>query len=587
MRGVKRGSIWACINLSNMDEKVLLGFLNKLVGIYSVTTMDFFPVPKIIHLNSAKASDIENNLKAMQTLLTIMGGNGLIVILPEDASSDEKVKDICENLGIIYHCCFPEHADKISEEINKAVRNTPFDSLEEIRQVEDEEDDDSEKMEVCLDEIHNESGDDETQVGSNVTFEEETGETEGSEQLEEENTGEKEGSEQHEEEDTGESEGSEQLEEREEDRSEQLDSSDQQDMDGCDEDQPVKRRYVSSWACINFSGMNQEKTMWFLRMLRTTCVNIGMDLHEWPVMLRCEKSTRPTKIEKTVSDVHAGLSAVLADYAVKERPIGLLIVILPDKPESYDKIEELCESLGFAYQCCSSSDARTPSKQYLKNSAHKIEANILKCVDDLYLPIVHTAVPFLSEAPTFVFGGAINPYSSTTCVASVVGLMDWPAANRYKSLFATQSHNDVIIKDLQILLRNDVTEGQLGYTYENERNVIRMIYPKAQITFVVVTQRPREFPGSEIGEDCNLTKFSYSNVDEESNTLISYRVLHDDNHFTADKLNSLCESLCTRWIRWTYPQICMAPPALFAHRSALVAGDYLREREASTGREIG
>ena len=76
--------------------------------------------------------------------------------------------------------------------------------------------------------------------------------------------------------------------------------------------------------------------------------------------------------------------------------------------------------------------------------------------------------------------------------------------------------------------------------------------------------------GSEIGEDCNLTKFFCSHVDEvkyiyvsiqeiflshcltiyictqKSNTHVGYRVLHEDNYFTPDKILSLCTDLLIR-----------------------------------------
>jgi len=39
-------------------------------------------------------------------------------------------------------------------------------------------------------------------------------------------------------------------------------------------------------------------------------------------------------------------------------------------------VEEGCESLGVAYQCCSSKDARKPRKQYLMATGREIETKV-------------------------------------------------------------------------------------------------------------------------------------------------------------------------------------------------------------------
>jgi len=39
-------------------------------------------------------------------------------------------------------------------------------------------------------------------------------------------------------------------------------------------------------------------------------------------------------------------------------------------------VEEVCESLGVAYQCCSSKDARKPRKQYLMATGREIETKV-------------------------------------------------------------------------------------------------------------------------------------------------------------------------------------------------------------------
>jgi len=267
-------------------------------------------------------------------------------------------------------------------------------------------------------------------------------------------------------------------------------------------------------------------------------------------------------------------------------------------------VEEVCESLGVAYQCCSSKDARKPRKQYLMATGREIETKVLRCDAGRRQPIIHTAIPFMLEAPTFNFGGDIAPFSSSISIASVVASLDWPGANVYRTLLSSQPRNEVIITDLNsqlselvhefhqstkkmpiriIYFRNGVTEDQLRHTFEHEIDAIRMVCPGARITFVVVAQKSHEFLGSEIGEDCNLTKFFCSHVDEKSNTHVGYRVLHDDNYFTPDKILSLCTDLLIRRVRWRFPQLSMAPAACIAHETALMACDYVEKNRLDDG----
>ncbi|XP_039852722.1 protein argonaute MEL1-like isoform X2 [Panicum virgatum] len=186
----------------------------------------------------------------------------------------------------------------------------------------------------------------------------------------------------------------------------------------------------------------------------------------------------------------------------------------------------------------------------------------------------------------------------------VVASLDWPGANVYRTLLSSQPRNEVIITDLNsqlselvhefhqstkkmpiriIYFRNGVTEDQLRHTFEHEIDAIRMVCPGARITFVVVAQKSHEFLRSEIGEDCNLTKFFCSHVDEKSNTHVGYRVLHDDNYFTPDKILSLCTDLLIRRVRWRFPQLSMAPAAYIAHETALMACDYVEKNRLDDG----
>uniref|UniRef100_A0A0E0CY42 Piwi domain-containing protein n=1 Tax=Oryza meridionalis TaxID=40149 RepID=A0A0E0CY42_9ORYZ len=113
---VKGGNVenWACVNFSLIGTTEARKFVSELKNACVTIGMDLkFVYAVFIDLDSP--NDIESTLHDVQELF---GGQGvevnqinlLVVILPEFRCSDEKIKDICKNLGFLYHCGLPEHA---------------------------------------------------------------------------------------------------------------------------------------------------------------------------------------------------------------------------------------------------------------------------------------------------------------------------------------------------------------------------------------------------------------------------------------------------------------------------------------------
>lgn len=155
MGEVKRGINWALVSFSCMGEKELQVFRYRLTK--SMAMKDFHPVATVELNSSASPSDVENILRVMHTLLTKDGNvkGLLIVILPEDAASHGKVKEVCENLGVIYVCCLPQN---VRNPTDNYMQHIAYKILEAVPYNTHSDKDSS----------NDESGEDDTLVGSEV-----------------------------------------------------------------------------------------------------------------------------------------------------------------------------------------------------------------------------------------------------------------------------------------------------------------------------------------------------------------------------------------------------------------------------------
>ncbi|CAI7772852.1 unnamed protein product [Closterium sp. NIES-53] len=225
---------------------------------------------------------------------------------------------------------------------------------------------------------------------------------------------------------------------------------------------------------------------------------------------------------------------------------------------------------------------------------------------------------------------------SSPSIAAVVASRDWPCANRYGCLLRTQAHRQEIIEGLHeerqgadgsmqagglvrdllmefyqtakrkperiIFFRDGVSEGQfyqvLAYELEAVRAACRAMDPSGsyspRITYVVVQKRhhTRLFPADNNRDKngnvmpgtvvdsviCHPREFdfflnSHASIQGTSRPT-HYRVLWDENNFTADSMQALCYSLCYTYARCTR-SVSLVPPAYYADLAATRARLYL------------
>uniref|UniRef100_J3LTS6 Piwi domain-containing protein n=2 Tax=Oryza brachyantha TaxID=4533 RepID=J3LTS6_ORYBR len=234
---------------------------------------------------------------------------------------------------------------------------------------------------------------------------------------------------------------------------------------------------------------------------------------------------------------------------------------------------------------------------------------------------------------------------SASSIAAVVASMDWPEITKYRGLVSAQPHRQEIIEDLFsvckdplkgtanggmirdlliafrkktgrrperiIFYRDGVSEGQFSHVLLHEMDAIRKACASLEegylppVTFVVVQKRHHTrlfpevhgrrdmtdksgniLPGTVVDRQiCHPTEFdfylcSHAGIQGTSRPT-HYHVLYDENHFTADALQSLTNNLCYTYARCTRA-VSVVPPAYYAHLAAFRARYYV-EGESSDG----
>ncbi|EEE60071.1 hypothetical protein OsJ_12892 [Oryza sativa Japonica Group] len=360
---------------------------------------------------------------------------------------------------------------------------------------------------------------------------------------------------------------------------------------------------VDNWTCLSFSRMRPEEVQRFCGDLIQMCNATGMSFNPRPVV--DVRSSNPNNIENALRDVHSRTSELLAREG--KGGLQLLIVILLEVSGSYGKIKRVCENdLGIVSQCCLPRHASRPNKQYLENVALKINVK-------------------------------------------VVASMDWPEITKYRGLVSAQSHRQEIIEDLFsvgkdpvkvvnggmirefliafrkktgrrperiIFYRDGVSEGQFSRVLLHEMDAIRKACASLEegylppVTFVVVQKRhhTRLFPEVHGRRDmtdksgnilpgtvkdrqiCHPTEFyfylcSHAGIQGTSRPT-HYHVLYDENHFTADELQTLTNNLCYIYARCTHA-VSVVPPAYYSHLAASHAHCCIKGHSSGSGSTPG
>nr|KJB35165.1 hypothetical protein B456_006G103000 [Gossypium raimondii] len=289
------------------------------------------------------------------------------------------------------------------------------------------------------------------------------------------------------------------------------------------------------------------------------------------------------------------LMDVYKESAGLNKPLQLLIIILPDQTGSYGKIKRICETeLGIVSQCCKPVQAAKFSNQYFENVALKINAKVggrNTVLNDAIL----RRIPLVTDVPTIIFGADVTHpppgEDSSSSIAAVVASMDWPEVTKYRGIVSAQTHRMEIIQDLYKqtkdpqkglveggMVRGGVSEGQFSQVLLYEMDAIWKACSSLQegymprVTFVVVQKRhhTRLFPTDRNKTDgsgnilpgtvvdtsiCHPTEFDFY-LNSHAGILgtskaTRYHVLFDENGFSADILQVLTNSLCYTYARCT------------------------------------
>ncbi|KAF9981230.1 hypothetical protein BGZ65_004181 [Modicella reniformis] len=257
-------------------------------------------------------------------------------------------------------------------------------------------------------------------------------------------------------------------------------------------------------------------------------------------------------------DIESALKTIWlrAGNAVKSQP-QLVVCILPFKGSSlYGEIKRVSDTiLGVATQCIQMHHASEHKKQYCANVCLKMNVKLGGMNSFLSTP-----PPFLAEKPTILFGADVSHPApgdrNRPSIASLVGSMDSKAA-RYAATIRVQTAKTETIADLGgmvvellknfyqtcgekperiLFYRDGVSDGQFSEILTKEIESVRFLQSHSGLQG---TSRPAH-----------------------------YHVLHDENNFTADKLQDFTYKMCHLYARCTRT-VSIVPPAYYAH---IVAG---------------
>ncbi|PIA63976.1 hypothetical protein AQUCO_00201349v1 [Aquilegia coerulea] len=355
---------------------------------------------------------------------------------------------------------------------------------------------------------------------------------------------------------------------------------------------------VNFWRCLNFAQfVSNGKATGFCKNLASSCIDYGMKFSSHPI--DSPYNARPEKVEQALKTIQKEAMTML-----EGKELDLLIVILPDNNGSlYGEVKRICETqLGIISQCILARTVERMNVHTLANIVLKINTK----VGGINV-VLRDPIPMVSDRPTIIFGADVthpNPgESGSPSIAAVVASQNWPNVTNYIPILSAQLGREEKILDLKrmakehfhafeknnqrrperiIFYRDGVSDGQFNQVREYELEAIREAWRNEfkesvvpPITFVVVQKRHHTklfpwnhddfssvdrsgniYPGTVVDSDiCHPTQFnfylcSHAGIQATSRPA-HYHVLCDDNHFTADQLQTLTNNLCYIYARCT------------------------------------
>jgi eukaryotic translation initiation factor 2C len=379
---------------------------------------------------------------------------------------------------------------------------------------------------------------------------------------------------------------------------------------------------IRVWAIACFAqqrNVGEEALRSFTLQLQRISNDAGMPITSQPCF--CKYATGPDQVEpmfRYLKNTYPGLQ--------------LIVVVLPGKTPVYAEVKRVGDILfGLATQCVQSKNVIKTSPQTLSNLCLKINVK-LGGINNILLPSIRPAV--FREPVIFLGADVTHPPAgdrSKPSIAAVVGSQD-AHPSRYSATVRVQQHRQEIIQDLWtmvkellvqfykstrfkptriIFYRDGVSEGQFAQVVlSHELRAVRKACMELEmgyqpgITFIVVQKRhhTRLFCADkkdQTGKSGNIpagttvdvgithpTEFDFylcSHAGIQGTSRPShYHVLWDDNHFSADELQSLTYQLCHTYVRCTR-SVSIPAPAYYAHLVAFRARYHLVEKEHDSG----
>ncbi|KAK9118007.1 hypothetical protein Scep_016100 [Stephania cephalantha] len=391
---------------------------------------------------------------------------------------------------------------------------------------------------------------------------------------------------------------------------------------------------INTWVCINFERDISDSHA------SSFCSKLGGVCNDYRLLYNRSSVLPPTRA--VPEQVEWALNALYGDAMRRLKPrnqqLDLIIVILPDNNGSlYGEVKRICDTkLGVMSQCFLAATVKNMKIGTLTIASEKINIkaggrNVV--LEDALLQ----CVPLVSDKPTIIFGADVTHPSqgndTSPSIAAVVASLDWKLLGKYAPELSAQAARQERIEDMFVMckahflsfheenhqkperiifFRDGVSEGQIEDVLQHELKEIQRAWMSTfnessspPITFVMVQKRHHTrflqgennfnfydkngnvLPGTVVDTGiCHpvLRDFylnSHAGI-QGTNRPAHYHVLHDDNNFTEDQIQTLCNNLCYTFERCNRA-VSYVAPAYYAHLLAYRARHYLGVDSSSDG----
>ncbi|XP_022250179.1 protein argonaute-4-like isoform X2 [Limulus polyphemus] len=385
---------------------------------------------------------------------------------------------------------------------------------------------------------------------------------------------------------------------------------------------------INEWALLSFSNPNFCKQTYldtFIQMLSSQGQNLGMGLSNAPSVIKNVQLG-----DGTISGIFKNLKSIYPN-------VQLAVVVLSSTDSCYPEIKNVGDTqVGLITQCVLDTTVmKKCNPQSITNLLQKINAKM----GGINSSIVKIDKPKIFSKPVIFIGADVTHPAPgdkpETSVAAAVGSLDsHPSkyAGSVRVQFAKDERKRVVeiiqnIKDMCkellkafyrntkgkkpekiIFYRDGVSEGQFSQVRDIELRQIREACTELGadyqplITFITVQKRhhtrfaPQNFQKDGVGKCKNIPPGTTVDTDvthplefdfflcshlgiQGTSRPAHYKVLWDDNNFSADELQKLTYYLCHTYVRCTR-SISIPAPVMYAHLAAYRARLYITSRES-------